>query len=56
MLRSIFILAVAIALAIILINVFFKVLGALFQLAWFLLLLVLAYWLFLRIREAVKKD
>lgn len=56
MLRSIVILAAAFALAIIVVNVFFQVLGALLQLALFLLVGAAAYWLFLRIKEVARKN
>lgn len=56
MLRSIVILAAAIALAIIVVSVFFQVLGALFQLALLLLVGALAYWLFLRLKHAWKRN
>lgn len=52
MLRSIVIVAAAIALAIIMVNVFFQVVGALFELALVLLLGVLGYWLYLRLRSS----
>lgn len=55
MLRSIFVLAAAIALAIIVVNVFFQVLGALLQLAAFLLLAAGAYWLFLRLKAGARR-